>query len=88
MEIPIGNTREEITQREVLIRNFYRQWKEKNPTQRKYNLSLKDYINIRYVSIDETSRHGQRHIYLHWQLCSWSYIDECKKNVLFQDKTQ
>ena len=60
MGIPIGNTREEITQREVLIRNFYRQWKEKNPTQRKYNLSLKDYINIRYVSIDETSRHAAK----------------------------
>lgn len=32
----------------------------KNPLQRKYNLSLKEYINIRMVSIIETSEHAAK----------------------------
>ena len=58
--IPEGNTIDEIKQREQIIRNFYREWKEKNPSQRKFNLSLKEYINIRMVSIVETSEHAAK----------------------------
>ena len=45
--IPESNSLEDIKQRERIIRDFYHEWKEKNPSQRKYNLSLKEYINIR-----------------------------------------
>ena len=45
--IPEGNTLDDIKQREQIIRDFYREWKENNPLQRKFNLSLKEYINIR-----------------------------------------
>lgn len=58
--IPEGNTIDEIKQREQIIRDFYREWKEKNPSQRKFNLSLKEYINIRMVSIVETSEHAAK----------------------------
>lgn len=58
--IPKGNTLDNIKQRELIIRNFYREWKEKNPSQRKFNLSLKEYINIRMVSIVETSEHAAK----------------------------
>ena len=58
--IPEGNTLEEVKKREQIIRDFYRKWKELNPSQRKYNLSLKDYINIRMVSIVETSEHAAK----------------------------
>ena len=58
--IPEGNTLDEIKERERIIRDFYREWKEKNPSQRKYNLSLKEYINIRMVSIVETSEHAAK----------------------------
>jgi len=58
--IPEGNTLNDIKQREQIIRDFYREWKEKNPSQRKFNLSLKEYINIRMVSIVETSEHAAR----------------------------
>lgn len=30
--IPEGNTIDEIKQREQIIRDFYREWKEKNPS--------------------------------------------------------
>ena len=58
--IPMDNSIESIRVRERVIRDFYREWKEKNPSQRKYNLVLKDYINIRMVSIVETSEHAAK----------------------------
>ena len=39
IEIPVGTNTEDIKVRQQIIRDFYRQWKEKNPTQRKYNLT-------------------------------------------------
>ena len=58
--IPEGNTLEDVKQRELIIREFYREWKERNPLQRKYNLALKEYINIRMVSIVETREHAAK----------------------------
>lgn len=58
--IPEGNSVEEIKVREQIIREFYREWKEKNPSQKRYNISLKEYINIRMVSIVETSEHAAK----------------------------
>ena len=54
-EIPTGINKEDIETRKQIILDFYREWKQLNPTQRKYNVSLKDYVNIRNVSINETS---------------------------------
>ena len=58
--IPEGNTLDEIKERERIIREFYHEWKERNPLQRKYNLALKEYINIRMVSIVESSEHAAK----------------------------
>ena len=58
--IPQGNNIDDIKKREEIIRDFYREWKKKNPSQRKFNLSLKEYINIRMVSIVETSEHAAK----------------------------
>lgn len=59
-DIPHGNTFEEIEKRTEIILQFYREWKTANPTQRVYNHGLKDYINIRKVSISETARHAAK----------------------------
>ena len=58
--IPEDNSIESIKTREKIIRDFYREWKELNPSQKKYNISLKDFINIRMVSIVETSEHAAK----------------------------
>ena len=58
--IPEGNTIQDIKAREEIIRDFYRNWKLKNPSQRKFHLNLKEYINIRMVSIVETSEHAAK----------------------------
>ena len=59
-DIPIGDSSEDVIKRRQIISKFYRDWKEKNPLQRRFNLSLKEYINIRFVSITETCTHASR----------------------------
>lgn len=59
-DIPSGNTKEDIKSRKGIIIRFYQNWKQNNPTQRKYNLDLKDYINIRNISITETAAHASK----------------------------
>ena len=59
-DIPIGDSPEDVAKRRTIISRFYREWKGKNPLQRRYNVSLKEYINIRFVSITETCTHASR----------------------------
>ncbi len=54
-DIPAGNTKEDRRKRKDLIYAFYMKWKRKNPEQKKYNIALRDDINIRAVSLDETA---------------------------------
>ena len=63
MSIPIGNSKEDFKTREEIISQVYRRWIEENPDKRIYNRSLKDYINIRYLSITETMRHAAKSYY-------------------------
>lgn len=58
--IPTGCTPEDIQERKKIIYSFYSQWKKSNPQQRVFNVHLKDYINIRSVSVDETARHASK----------------------------
>ena len=60
MNIPQENNKESLKQREAIISQKYRQWVESNPDKCVYNHSLKDYINIRYLSITETMRHAAK----------------------------
>jgi hypothetical protein len=60
VEIPTGNNKGDFKIRKQIIWQFYQDWKKKNPSQKKYNLALKDYINIKYVSIDETSHQAAK----------------------------
>jgi len=58
--IPMGNSKEEQNLRKEVISQVYHKWTEENPNKRVYNRSLKDYINIRYLSINETMRHAAK----------------------------
>lgn len=60
MNIPQGNSKDELKAREEIISQVYRKWIENNPDKRVYNRSLKDYINIKYLSITETKRHAAK----------------------------
>jgi len=55
IEIPKGTTLEEVKVRKQIIRDFYATWNAANPTKQVYNANLKEFINVRYLSIQETS---------------------------------
>ena len=57
-DIPRGDSVEERRSRQKIILSFYQEWKQRNPDQKKYNIALKDDINIRAVSLDETAAHA------------------------------
>ena len=59
-DIPQGVSSAEVKVRTQIIRQFYRQWKELHPNQKMYNRSLRQDINIRMISIDETSSKASR----------------------------
>ena len=60
MVIPTGNKQEDIITRRKIISNYYREWRIANPSLKRFNLSLKEYINIRFVSVTETCTHASR----------------------------
>ena len=57
-EIPQGQTREDIHKREKIIKDFYAMWIAANPTKHIYNIALKDFIHVRFLSIQETLEHA------------------------------
>ena len=59
MNIPFENSKENFKIREEIISQVYSRWIEENPDKRVYNRSLKDYINIRYLSITKTDKKRQ-----------------------------
>jgi plasmid maintenance system antidote protein VapI len=54
-QIPKGDSADDRRLRQRLIISFYEDWKQSNPEQKKYNLALKEDINIRNVSLVETA---------------------------------
>lgn len=60
IDIPKGTGKEDVSKRKQIIFDFYQKWKSEHPEMRMYNHSLKEYINIRYVSIDETCAHASK----------------------------
>ena len=62
-DIPKGVSSADKRKRQRLIYTYYQDWKRRNPDQKKYNMALKEDINIRAVSIDETAAHAS-HNYL------------------------
>ena len=58
IEIPQGRTREEIQQREKIIKDFYAMWNAANTTKHVFNVELNDFIHVRFLSIQETAEHA------------------------------
>ena len=57
-EIPKGQKREEINLREKFIKDFYAIWNAANHTKHIFNIALNDFINVRFLSIQETAEHA------------------------------
>ena len=57
-DIATGNTKEDKKQRKQFIINFYGKWIIDNPTKRLYNKSLEAFIEVRFLSLEETAQHA------------------------------
>jgi hypothetical protein len=58
--IPIGHTKEDIKVRERLIKEFYAQWISRHPEKKIWNRNLKAFINVKFLSINETYEKASR----------------------------
>ena len=61
LDIPQGQTREHVKARKKIILDFYVQWISSNPNKRVFNVSLNDFIYVRFLSIQETAEHASLH---------------------------
>lgn len=77
--IPMGQTMEEIKERETLIKDFFIKWGNDNPHQRVYNDTLEDYIFVKGISVIEAKEHSAKS-YRSTQAVMM--IDEVLKNAL------
>ena len=60
MKIPQGTSREEVKQRDQIIKDFYAGWIAENPEKKMWNEDLQDYILVKYLSITETAEKAAR----------------------------
>jgi len=56
--IATGNNKEDKKQRKQFIVDFYGKWIVANPTKRLYNKSLEAFIDVRFLSLEETAGHA------------------------------
>ena len=55
IEIPLGSSREDKRARKQIIKDIYAQWIAKHPDKKIWNNSLKAYIFVKGISMNETS---------------------------------
>ena len=60
MEIPQGNSREEVKLRDRIIKDFYAGWIAETHEKKMWNEDLQDYILVKYLSITETAEKAAR----------------------------
>ena len=60
MEIPKGNSKGNLREREKIITQFYYDWRKSHPSRKVYNQSLKANISVEYLSLTETKRHAAK----------------------------
>ena len=76
--IPTGDTTEDKKQRKQFIVDFYGQWIAVNTTKQIFNKSLNDFINVRFLSLQETAGHAS-HTYK--STIAVTYLTEILENA-------
>ena len=57
-DVPVGDSVEDRRTRSRLIRKFYFHWMARHEDRKVFNKTLKDYIHIKYISVNETAGHA------------------------------
>ena len=79
--IATGETTEDKKQRKQFIIEFYGKWIAKNPEKRLYNKSLGAFIEVRFLSIEETAGHAS---VSYKSTLSVTFLSEVIKNAVVQ----
>lgn len=58
--IPKGKSKEDIKEREKVIKDFYAHWIAENPEKKVWNKNLNDFIKVKFISINETYNKAAR----------------------------
>ncbi len=53
--IALGDTKDDKKQRKQFIMNLYKIWEIENPHKQVFNKSLKDFVNVKHISVKETA---------------------------------
>jgi len=77
--LPEDNTAEAKKERKKFIIDFYSQWIAENSTKQVFNKSLNDFINVRFLSIQETAGHAS---HTHKSTVAVCFLTEILKNAI------
>ncbi|MDR1740124.1 MAG: hypothetical protein LBR45_05140 [Bacteroidales bacterium] len=83
--IPQGKTKEDVQQREKIIKDFYAKWNAANPEKRIYNIHLQAFIYVRFLSIQETAEKAARS---YKSTVAVTYLTEILELAKLIDKTK
>jgi len=78
--IATGETKEDKKQRKQFIIDFYGKWIAVNTTKQIFNKSLNDFINVRFLSLQETAGHAS-HTYK--STVAVTYLTEILENAKY-----
>jgi hypothetical protein len=78
LNLPEDDTTEAKKERKKFIISFYSQWITLNSTKQIFNKSLNDFINVRFLSIQETAGHAS-HTYK--STVAVSFLTEIMENA-------
>jgi len=81
LNLPKDDSTEAKKERKKFIIDFYSQWIAENPTKQIFNKSLNDFINVRFLSIQETAGHSS-HTYK--STTSIVYLTEILENAKYK----
>ena len=58
--IPTGRAKDDIKAREKMIKDFYAKWISSHPEKKIFNKNLKAFINVKFLSVNETYEKASR----------------------------
>jgi len=80
LDLPKDDSTEAKKIRKAFISTFYSQWIAANPTKQIFNKSLNDFINVRFLSMQETAGHAS-HTYK--STLAVTYLTEVLENAKY-----
>ena len=83
--ITTGDTKEDKKQRKQFIMDFYKKWETENPEKKIFNKSLKDFVNVKHISVKETAGQASHRYISTWAI---TFLTEILENAVQKGSPQ